>query len=205
MKENSFTFGLIVWSGIAQSLRRQLEQSHPNTLSSMMEFDSIVEHFAERIFNHAFRFLGNREDAEEATSDVFLRIHQGLGEFRGESQLSTWIWRITTNVCLTRKAKKKVQTTFLDTDELWGELPDDKGGLNPEESILAREKGEELARSIAKLPGQEAAAITLFYLDGMKYEEIAVILELPPGTVATALHRGREHLRKTLSAERMRL
>lgn len=161
-----------------------------------MDFDTIVEHFAERILNQALRVLGNREDAEEATIDVFMRIHRGLGDFRGESQLSTWIWRITANVCLTRKARRKIHMVSLDAGEFRDDPRDDERNSNPEERFLAQEGGEELAGLIAELPAQEASAIALFYLEEMKYHEISAILQIPPGTVATLLHRGRERLRK---------
>jgi RNA polymerase sigma-70 factor (ECF subfamily) len=174
-------------------------------LSSPVEFSSIVEQYAERIFNHAYRLIGNREDAEEATTDVFVRIHHGLCNFRGDAQLSTWIWRITTNVCLTRRAKKKIQMSSLDAEELYENLADSGKDSNPEDVLVEQEAREELARSIAALPELEAAAITLFYLEGMKYEEIAVTLNLPPGTVATALHRGRERMRKRTYGDRRQL
>ena len=167
-----------------------------------MDFDSIVEHFAERIFNQALRVLGNREDAEEAATDVFMRIHRGLSGFRGESQLSTWIWRITANVCLTRKARKRIQMVSLDAGEFREDPRDDERNSNPDKRLFAQEGGEELASLIAELPDQEASAIALFYLQEMKYDEIAAILQIPPGTVATLLHRGRERLRKRIHGER---
>ena len=142
--------------------------------------------------------LGNREDAEEATMDVFMKIHRGLADFRGDAQLSTWIWRITTNVCLSRRSKMKEQTVSAGTENAEDVIADLDPMSNPDELLLKEEMREELARSIAKLPEQEAAAMTLFYLEGMKYEEIAAVLGMPMGTVATAVHRGRERLRKKM-------
>lgn len=169
------------------------------------EFNSLVKQFSERVYNHAYRMLGTREDAEEATTDVFLKIHNGLAGFRGDAQITTWIWRITTNVCLSRRAKKKIETVPMDND-LAGENPDaEQMSPSPEELFLREEAREDLGRAIAKLPEQEGAIITLFYLEGMKYDEIATILSLPAGTVATALHRGRERLRKRMCAERMKI
>jgi RNA polymerase sigma-70 factor, ECF subfamily len=158
-------------------------------------FDTIIDQFAERIFNHAYRMLGSREDAEEATQDVFLKIHQGLGDFRGESRISTWIWRITTNVCLSRRARKKISTDSLDEDTERSAEIEDKNVADPEELFIAQEAREKLAGLIADLNPQEASAITLFYLEGMDYAEIARILDVPMGSVATALHRGRLRLR----------
>ena len=149
--------------------------------------------------------LGNHEDAEEATTDVFLRIHVGLGEFRGDSHLSTWIWRITRNVCLSRRAKKKIQMIPLDADEAQDDMTTARTELNPEELLIREEVRENLAQLISELPEQEAAALSLFYLDGMKYEEIAAILDVPAGTVGTALHRGRERLRSKILKTRARV
>ncbi|MBA4311779.1 MAG: hypothetical protein C0417_04020 [Chlorobiaceae bacterium] len=163
-------------------------------MTSDHDFSVIVKEFAERVYNHAYRMLGSRENAEEATQDVFLKIHKGLINFRGDAQISTWIWRITTNVCLTRLANKTKNTFPVEYDPI-NEIADDNRTANPEKIFLCREDHEELARSINKLSPKEAAAITLFYLEDMNYTEISDILEIPMGSVATVLHRGREKLR----------
>ncbi len=72
-------------------------------------FEDIVCRFRDRIYNQAYRMLGNREDAEGAAQDVFLRIHRSLGSFRGESAVSTWVFRITVNVCMNRFRKKQLR------------------------------------------------------------------------------------------------
>src|SRR5512140_6582 len=107
--------------------------------------------------------MGSREDAEEATQDVFLKIHQGLENFRGESRISTWIWRITTNVCLSRRAKNKLSTESLDENDEHASGIENKNQLNPEELFIAEEAREELGHLIAALNPQEASALTLFY------------------------------------------
>jgi RNA polymerase sigma-70 factor (ECF subfamily) len=167
-----------------------------------LHFNALVEQYSERIYNHAYRMLGSREDAEEAAADVFLRIHIGLSGFRGDAQPSTWIWRITNNVCLSRRAKKRIETTHFDPDESQDDPRLAQNDSNPEDLFIRQELRENLARLIFELPDQEAAAISLFYLDGMTYEEIATILRVPAGTVATALHRGRERLRMRMLKER---
>jgi RNA polymerase sigma-70 factor (ECF subfamily) len=164
-------------------------------LAETHDFDMTVDEFAEKIFNHAYRMLGSREDAEEATQDVFLKIHRGLADFRDQSRISTWIWRITTNVCLTRRAKKSPMTMSLNGKGEEHVIVDENRQSNPEKLFVAQEDRERLARFIAKLDPTEASAITLFYLQEMGYEEIARILDMPMGSVATALHRGREKLR----------
>lgn len=169
------------------------------------DFEAIVNEFAEKVYNHALRMLGEPLDAEEATSDVFLRIHRSLETFRHEAKLSTWIWKITSNVCLSHHRKKKLETLSVESENLSEILADPGSESNPEESYLQREKQEELARLISRLPPREAAAITLHYMEGLDYSEIASILEIPIGSVATALHRGRERLRSLLEKRRRRI
>jgi RNA polymerase sigma-70 factor (ECF subfamily) len=171
-------------------------------LLSRREFNVLVGQYSERVYNHAYRMLGNREDAEEATMDVFLKVHKGLSDFRGDAKLSTWIWKITVNVCLSRRSKRKSEMVITEADNPEETIVDPS--LNPEEWYIKEEAREELARRIAQLPEQEATAVALFYLEGMNYGEIAAILSAPPGTVATALYRGRDKLRRKLSLERIR-
>jgi len=178
-------------------------QTSGNEAATGVQFSALVRQYSDRVYNHAYRMLGNREDAEEATMDVFLKIHHGLDDFRGDAQLSSWIWRITANVCLSRRARKRVQTVFMELEKIEGIVVDPELASNPEQLFIKAESREQLARFIAELPEQEAAAITLFYIEEMKYEEIAAILDLPSGTVATALHRGRERLRRKMIGERI--
>ena len=159
-------------------------------------FNAIVDRFAESVYNHAWRMLGSPEDAEEATQDVFLRVHGSLDSFRGDAKISTWIWRITTNVCLSRRSAKR--DSMKRSENLSGsdDVPDDSRG--PEAAYIESEERERLGRLIATLPDGEASAITLYYMQGFDYNEIAEVLCIPPGSVATALHRGRDRLRSML-------
>lgn len=161
------------------------------------KFGQIVEDYAQGVFAHAHRMLGSREEAEEAAQDVFLRIHRSIGGFQGRAKISTWVWRITTNVCLSRREiRRKSVVGSLDPEHA-AEVPDESP--DPERSCIVREESDRLGRMIASLPDREAAVITLYYMEGMDYKEIARVLDLPAGSVATALHRGRERLAGKLS------
>ena len=78
------------------------------------KFTSILADYQDRVYNQAFRMLGNHEDAEEATQDIFLNIYRSLEDFRGESKMSTWIYRITSNECISRLRKKQLDITSLE-------------------------------------------------------------------------------------------
>lgn len=165
---------------------------------SKPDFPDIVRDFSKQVYEHAYRVLGNVEEAEEATQDVFLRIHRSLHSFRGDAVLSTWIWKITLNVCLTRRERLETMRRRRDPgDILEMHLPGDKSE-NAHEQVVRREQAEAVGRTISRLPQREATVITMFYLQEMTYAEISEILNIPPGSVATVLHRGRERLRKLL-------
>jgi RNA polymerase sigma-70 factor (ECF subfamily) len=167
-------------------------------VSGEKEFNAIVKQFSKSIYNHAFYMLGNHEAAEDATYDAFLKIHRGLESFRGESELSTWIWRITTNVCLTVRAKKRLPTISIE-DELDAECAlAVSDNTSPHDVVARKETRQQLDQLIARLPDKEGTALTLYYFEEMNYKEIADVMKIPAGSVATALHRGRERLRLLL-------
>lgn len=156
----------------------------------VFEFNQVVQEYAVSVYNHAHRMVGSREDAEEATQDVFRKVHAGLAGFRGEAKLSTWMWRITANVCLTRLAARRMETVPIEGEPALGD-----GSPDPERQLIDQEECRCLAKLISALDPREASAINLFYYEGLRYHEIAEILSVPEGTVATLLHRGREKLR----------
>jgi len=185
----------------SQDILQDITTPKGNWLNSGGKFREIVREYGPRVYEHAYRVLGNVEESEEATQDVFLRIHRSLDAFRGDAKLSTWIWRITLNVCLTRREKvdrSKLLRVTGDPADLHIPAEDRE---HPEQKVVRREEAEHLARHIANLPPREASVITLFYLQEMSYEEISEILNIPSGSVATALHRGRERLRRKLSGQ----
>lgn len=167
-----------------------------------LDFTKVVQQYAERIFNHSYRILGEKCDAEDATQEVLLRIHKSLRSFRGEAELGTWIWRITCTICLRMKASQCRRPVRLDGGVAGEYGIPAEGYTGPEEATVAWQIREQLTSSIARMPPREAAAITLFYLEEKRYKEIASIMGIPMGTVATLLRRGREKLRTGLKAMR---
>lgn len=163
------------------------------------KYSDLVNLYSERVFNLALKMLGAREDAEEATQDVFMRVIKSLDNFRGDSSLSTWIWRITANVCISRRKKRRNDSVSLDQTRF--DPPDGKiDTYSRQESAMYRNELSGIVNKyVSMLPSNESAAITLFYLEGLSYEEISEILEMPVGTVSIALHRGRKRLREMLS------
>ncbi len=165
----------------------------------------IVDLYSGRVFNLASRMLGNREDAEEATQDVFMRVFKSLDSFRGDSAMSTWIWRITSNVCMSRLSRKRHAAVSLDESEI--DPPDDRIGhiSRQEKAFFKTERRIAIEKYLALLPPVESAALTLFYMEGLSYNEISQALEIPIGTVSVEIHRGRRKLREIMRGGREEL
>lgn len=161
-------------------------------------FRRILAEYQNRVYNQAFRMLGSREDAEEATQDVFLRIHRGLNAFRGTSKVSTWIFSITANICISRLRRKRHLMVSLDeefspdggtlADIIPADFPD-PGKIFENAEICAR-----VRNMVSGLPPKWAMAISLFHFDELSYEEIAAAMDIPKATVATYILRGRRQL-----------
>ena len=181
-----------------------LQNQQAETTGMGEDFRSLLAAYQDRVYNQAFRMLGNREEAEEAAQDVFLRIYRSLDDFRGESKLSSWIFRITANVCISRLRKKQLEVASLDEPVESGEgtmaqmIPDDRP--DPEQQYESQETAEIIRAQVRRLPPEWAQAISLHHYQGMSYEEVAEVMGIPRATVATYILRGRRQLAKQLTA-----
>jgi RNA polymerase sigma-70 factor (ECF subfamily) len=133
--------------------------------------------------------LRDRALAEDTTQDIFLRIWRALPGFAGQSQLSTWIYAISKNACLSELRKRRPQVS-LDSDE------EDQSA---EVRALAREDADDSAtvsvgQLLDQLPERYRQAVVLFYMEDKSYEQTAASLGLPLGTVKALLHRARKRL-----------
>ena len=167
------------------------------------DFRSLLEKYQDRVYNQAFRMLGSHEDAQEAAQDIFLKIHRSLERFRGDSKLSTWVYRVTANECISRLRKKQIETRSIDQplDEegatLANLIPD--SGPNPHECLESAEIAELVREQVRRLSPDWAMAISLYHFEGLSYGEIADIMNIPKATVGIYIMRGRGKLAKWLA------
>ncbi len=165
-------------------------------------FGKLVEAYQDRVYNLALRMCGNREDAFDLAQEAFFRAWRGMSGFQFESAFSTWLFRLTTNVCLDfLRAKKRKPTVSLTTvddsdEETQLELPDLT--QNPEALLLAAEDRALVARALNELPVEYRQILTMRAINDMSYAEIGAVLKLREGTVKSRLSRARLALRNNL-------
>lgn len=164
-------------------------------------FESIVTTYENRVFSLALRSTGSEADAADITQEVFLRLWKGIKDFRGDSSLSTWLYRVCANLCvdLARKRAVEAGAVSLDDDEnLLTELPDHSDRGRPETVLEKNEVARELQVCLAMLSEEHRRIVTLRDVAGMSYADIAAALDLEEGTVKSRLARSRAALRKIL-------
>jgi RNA polymerase sigma-70 factor (ECF subfamily) len=153
----------------------------------------LFERFKGRVLNLAYRYMGSRDDAELVAQDVFLKVWQNADKFRGAAQVWTWIYRITVNLCLTRKSRKELPTGYLDD-----KVPASEAH-QPVEALERRETEGLVQRMLETLPPEQRMAIVLAEYEQLSYEEIGRTMNKTPRAVATILFRARDNLRRRLS------
>lgn len=170
-------------------------------------FEALVEAYQKRIFNLAYRIVGNYDDAGDMTQEALIRVFKSIAGFREQSSFSTWIYRITTNVCLDeirRKKNKKVLSLDEEIHMEDGEMKRQFMNDDPLPDEIAER--EELRRvvneAIHSLPEDHRVIITLRDIQGLSYDEIANVLDCPSGTVKSRISRARNALKNILSTNR---
>lgn len=158
-------------------------------------FAGLVTLHGSLVYNLALRTLGDAQEAEDVAQETFIRAWKGLPRFRAESRLSTWLYRIATNLCYNRLPQLKRELSALDPDaEI--DLPDDRQGV--EETLVSGEMIEQVHTAVNQLPESYRLLITLRHVQGLSYAEIAAVAGMPLGSVKTGIFRARRQLRDML-------
>ena len=188
------------------------EQSREQQLVSaardgdMDAFEALVHLYEKRVFALTLRMCGNPEDAAEAAQEAFLAAWQGLPGFRGEASFSTWLYRLTSNVCIdflrSRRRHPTVSLTAADEDDEQPQfdIPADEAS-GPEQQLARSELRRAVVRGLDQLPDDARRILILRELDGLSYAEIGKVLRLEAGTVKSRLFRARRRLCDFLLAD----
>ena len=167
-------------------------------------FEEIYQLYHRRIYNAVYGMLGDADDAQDVTQDVFMRLHDALPTLRADEAFSTYLYRIALNLCRDRaRRKKRVRFQSIDTpradddgDVEPMDFPDQ--GKLPEETVNTDELQQRVREAVTTLSTDHKAVIVMHHFQGMEVNDIAGILGVPTGTVKSRLARGRDQLHRKL-------
>ena len=167
-------------------------------------FQLLVDLFSKKVYNTCIGMLQNKEDAEDVTQEIFITIHININEFREESSLSTWIYRIALNKCLEfirKKDRKKRSGIFKSIFSSDGEraIENHSDFMHPGIQLENQERAKVLFKAIELLPEQQKTAYILHKLEQVSYNEIASIMEVSLSSVESLLFRAKQNLKKHLT------
>jgi RNA polymerase sigma-70 factor (ECF subfamily) len=180
-------------------LVRRCQSPDPDTYEPA--FRQLYDQYKDRVFNTAYRVVGNASDAAEVAQDVFLTIFRKIGEFQFGSRFFTWLYRITVNLSIDRKRRVALAPSTLEDGDLERDvlaaLPDESPGAP---DVFADKEFVEgrVQASIGRLSPKLRAIVVLRYIDGMSYQDIAEILQCSIGTVKSRLNRAHRNLEALL-------
>jgi RNA polymerase sigma-70 factor (ECF subfamily) len=165
--------------------------------------NTLIRKHEVRAYHYAFRLTRNPEEAADVVAEGFLRVYNALGNFKGQSAFTTWLYRILTNCFLDMRKREKsrpsvsLESTLQTPDgEVERQVEDPRPTPDRRLETSERERGVEDA--VAMLPEYQRAMIVMYHAEDMSYEDIAAALDLPIGTVKSRLNRARLNLRELL-------
>ena len=170
-------------------------------------FEALVLRYKDRVYNVAYRFLGNHEDAQDVAQEVFCRAYRGIEGFKGDSKVYTWLYSIAGNLARNklRDSKRKGRNMGISLEELERRAPGTAQALatareTPEEAARRRETEAALQACIEELPEHYRIVFVLRTFEQLSYEEIADSVGCPKGTVKSRLNHARKFLHEKLKA-----
>lgn len=161
-------------------------------------FAEIVQRYKDYVYNLVYRFIYDCSEAEDISQEVFINVYKNIGKYRRGIKLSTWIYKISYNMCidwLRKNRKRDIELVSID-----GENEPTDRNYSVEDSFIKQQQSEELHKTILKLNCKYRDVLILFYYQGLSYEDIGSILNLSVKTVETQLYRGRNLLKKEFGA-----
>lgn len=177
-------------------------------------FDEIVLRYKQKIFQYILRMVGDADEAEDLTQEVFVKTYLSISNFRSQSSLNTWLYRIAGNLCIDahRKRSRKDAALGATVVSLDDNRPDSAGASDdstpgkeapdsryePYEVLQRRELDSQIQLALSRLPEKMRSVVVLHDLEGLPYEDIAAIVDCPIGTVKSRLFNARVQLRDSL-------
>lgn len=177
------------------------------TNNERSQFDTIYRDHVDLIYRYANRLCGEVEAAKDLVQETFLNAYRGFKDFRGDAQVSTWLYTIASRACLRMRRRKKGEPErelsleeFVPTSEGEFRLQIAVDGLTPEEAFQNKELRQALDQAIDKLPKKYRMVLVLRDMEGLSAKEVGTVMGLNERAVKSRLHRARLFVRRELSA-----
>jgi len=166
-------------------------------------FEILVNRHQTSVLNLVYRFIGDRTQAKDLAQEVFIRVWQAAKTYKPEAKFTTWIYRITANLCFNelKSARRKKWFQFLrfDTDnEIHGEKDFPDSSPSPEDLLLAKERSRKISDALQRLPDNQRMALILKRYDDLSYQEIAKVIGCSVSAVESLLFRAKRTLQEKL-------
>ena len=195
--------------------RRIVQQIRAAGIGERAAWSELLTRYQDRLYAICYRMVAHPETAADLTQDAFVKILQGLDTWDGRSKLSTWMFRVTMNLCLThlRAAKLRAHASLdaaiapslvrgMDGDNVRNKIGSsaaDRRELSPDEGVQLRQRRELISAALSDLEPDQRAIIVLRDIQGLDYDQIAHTLEIAVGTVKSRLFRARLALRDAIN------
>jgi RNA polymerase sigma-70 factor (ECF subfamily) len=178
-----------------------------SSAASEPDFDRIYRDYVDLIYRYAHRLCGESEAAKDIVQETFLNAYRGIKGFRGDAQLSTWLYTIASHACMRMRRKRKGEPKrelsleeFVPTSEGEFRLQVPVEGLSPEQALQNKQLRRILDHAIGTLPAKYRMVLVLRDMEGLSAKEVGAIMKLNERAVKSRLHRARLFVRKELSA-----
>lgn len=190
-----------------QHSKKPRGQANRSTGDERSQFDKIYRDHVDLIYRYAHRLCGEVESAKDLVQETFLNAYRGFKDFRGDAQISTWLYTIASRACLRMRRKRKGEPErelsleeFVPTSEGEFRLQIPVDGLTPEEAFQNKELRQALDQAIEKLPKKYRVVLVLRDMEGLSAKEVGTVVGLNERAVKSRLHRARLFVRRELSA-----
>ncbi|HWR42137.1 RNA polymerase sigma factor [Sporomusa sp.] len=172
-----------------------------NTGNQEKALKLFINQYQTKLYSLAYRMLGNHDDAMDALQEILLQVHRSLRNFKGQSSLYTWVYRLSSNVCLNFRNKRSRTSNQIEWDEnvQTAMLPVERPNEDPDKMCESKYNQFLIQQAIMKLPETQRVLLVLHDLEGISIPEVASILNINLNAAKSRLHRGRTALRKIIS------
>lgn len=198
------------WSGVPSPEERELRLVERLIRRDEQAFNALVKAYERRIYGLMLRMIGSRAEAEDLAQEVFVQVFKAIGSFRGESKLSTWIYRIAINLCKNRS--KYLRVRHAGDEEQLDSLKEHVGSARahrptvadiarPDDMVEGQEVERIVRRAIFELEPSFRECLVLRDIEDLSYDEIGAITGLPEGTVKSRIHRARGQLKEIVERD----